>query len=158
MEEQIALLRALWADPVVTFEGRWHRVDRAGLNPLPPRRSIPIWIGGAAEQALERAGRLADGWFPLLRAEEARPAIARVRAAAERAGRDPATIGIEGRVSLRAGAEAALEQARRWIEAGATHLTAVTTGAGFDSPAAHIEAIEAFRDAWDSSDIAKGAP
>ena len=63
LEEQIAVLRALWAEPVVRFAGRWHTIDDAGINPLPPR-PIPLWIGASADAALDRAGRLGDGWFP----------------------------------------------------------------------------------------------
>src|SRR4029453_13337251 len=63
-EEQIALLRALWTEPAVTFNGRWHAVADAGLNPLPVQRPIPIWIGGYSEVTLQRAARLADGYFP----------------------------------------------------------------------------------------------
>jgi probable F420-dependent oxidoreductase len=65
MEEQIGLRRLPWAEPVVSFEGQWDRVDRAGINPLPPRRDIPIWVGGNAAKPLERAERIADSWFPL---------------------------------------------------------------------------------------------
>ena len=61
MEEQIGLLRRLWTEPLVTFEGRFDRVTKAGLKPL-PERPIPIWVGAMADLAVDRAGRLADGW------------------------------------------------------------------------------------------------
>jgi len=64
MAEQVRLLRALWTQESVTFEGRWDKVDGAGLNPLPVQRPIPIWMGGRAEPVLKRLGRLADGWIP----------------------------------------------------------------------------------------------
>ena len=64
IEEQIALLRALWAKQSISFEGRWHHVTKAGINPLPPGGSILIWMGGTSEPVMERTGRLADGWFP----------------------------------------------------------------------------------------------
>ena len=63
-EEQIAVLRALWAEPVVDFRGRWHTIDQAGIKPLPPRRSIPVWIGGYSEATLERVGGSATAGFP----------------------------------------------------------------------------------------------
>ena len=66
-EEQVDLLRKLWTSDLVTFEGRWHTVTDAGLNPLPIQRPIPIWFGGRAEQLLRRVARLGDGWFPLFR-------------------------------------------------------------------------------------------
>ena len=63
-EEQIVVLRALWAEPSITFKGRWHTIDNAGINPLPPRRAIPVWIGGYSEATLRRVGSIGDGWFP----------------------------------------------------------------------------------------------
>src|SRR5881398_1186024 len=71
IEEQIALLRRLWTEEVVDFKGRWHRVDRAGLNPLPVQRPIPVWMGGNADPAMERIARLADGYFTHLQPTEA---------------------------------------------------------------------------------------
>jgi len=152
VEEQIALLRELWAKPVVTFEGRHHRVTLAGIKPLPPRATIPIWVGGMSEPVLERIGRIGDGWFPQYR-EPAQLAegVARIHASARAAGRDPAAIGIEPRVVMGADAAVAVESAYRWREAGATHLTVNTMGQGFDTPARHIAAIEEFRRAWDAS-------
>ena len=63
-EEQIEVLRRLWTEPVVDFEGSWHRIPAAGINPLPVQRPIPVWIGGSAEAAIRRTARLADGFFP----------------------------------------------------------------------------------------------
>ena len=69
-EEQVAVLRALWTQETVSFQGRWHRITHAGLNPLPVQRPIPIWIGTGniddpvpAEPVLRRVARIADGWF-----------------------------------------------------------------------------------------------
>ena len=56
IEEQIGLLRRLWTTPVITFEGRFDRIDRAGINPR-PRRQIPVWLGGYTEPAYERGAR-----------------------------------------------------------------------------------------------------
>ena len=63
-EEQISVLRALWTQPTVTFHGRWHHIEDAGIKPLPVQRPIPIWIGGSADTTLKRVGRMGDGWFP----------------------------------------------------------------------------------------------
>ena len=70
-EEQIALLRSLWTENVVNFQGRWHQVTHAGINPPPVQRPIPIWIGAGGrlspvpnERILRRVARLSDGWFP----------------------------------------------------------------------------------------------
>jgi len=61
-EAQIELMRRLWTEPLVTFEDADHKVERAGINPL-PTRSIPIWLGGFSKPAFERAARLADGFL-----------------------------------------------------------------------------------------------
>ena len=58
MEEQVELMRRLWTDPLVNFQGKWHTIPDAGLNPLPVQRPIPIWFGGNAEVALRRLARL----------------------------------------------------------------------------------------------------
>lgn len=142
-EEQIALLRLLFSQEVVDFTGQWHRIPAAGINPL-PGRTIPIWLGGSADAVLPRVVALGDGWFPQLRPEpEGRQAVERLRALAEAAGRDPATIGVEARVTFRRDDPAALlPTVRAWRDIGATHLGINTMNAGFDSPAAHIAAIQ----------------
>ena len=66
--EQIKLLKELWSKEEVNFNGTWHQVEKAGLNPLPLQRPIPIWIGAQANPAnavVKRIGTLADGWFVL---------------------------------------------------------------------------------------------
>lgn len=150
VEEQIALLRALWAEPTVSFEGRHHSVVRAGIKPLPTKRAIPIWMGGMSDPVVERVGRLSDGWFPQYRQPSELPAgIERVHAAAEEAGRAPSDVGIEARVNLGGDVGEATALANEWIEAGATHLSVNTMNAGFTSVGQHIEAIEQFKAAFD---------
>ena len=142
--EQIALLRRLWTEPVVTFEGRYERVTGAGLAPMPVQRPIPLWFGAQSERAYVRAGQLGDGWFPQVppgpRLTEARAIVE--RAAAE-AGRDPAKLGMEGRVSWgEGGVEKLAGHVQRWRDAGATHLSVNTMRAGFASVDDHLAALE----------------
>jgi probable F420-dependent oxidoreductase len=145
-EEQIEVLRRLWTEPVVEFEGRWHRIPAAGINPLPVQRPIPIWIGGSAEVAIRRAARLADGFFPQRPLEGGWPAtMERFRVWAEEAGRDPASIGVEQRIDVSSGTpddwRAAVEE---WRALGATHISVVTMRAGLNVDG-HVERIgEAF--------------
>ena len=147
-EEQIELLRRLWTERSVTFEGRHHRVVGAGVAPLPVQRPIPLWIGAASPRAYARVGRLADGWFPMFgpgpRLDEAR---AVVDEAARDAGRDPASIGMEGRVSWQGDLDAVLAAIEAWRQIGATHLTVNTMGAGLTTVDEHLEALEAVADA-----------
>ena len=146
-EEQIALMRALWTQEIVNFEGRWHRVDNAGLNPLPVQRPIPVWLGGGAEQVIRRVGRIADGWFPQFPLDDKAAGILdRMRGYAREAGRDPASIGIETRISAADGPELWAGQAKAWEALGATHISVNTMKAGFTSPQQHIDAIRQFKD------------
>src|SRR6185503_8598737 len=103
IEEQIAVLRALWTQEIVDFKGRWHRIDRAGLNPMPIQRPIPIWKGGGwdrqkraiVEPAARRIARIAHGWFTHVPAnEDGRAAMQAFRRLVEEEGRDPATFPV----------------------------------------------------------------
>jgi probable F420-dependent oxidoreductase len=142
LEEQVSLLRRLWTERSVTFHGRSETVTAAGLAPLPVQRPIPIWIGARSAPALRRAGRLADGWFPLWRpGSQVEDAIAVVRAAAEAAGRDPATIGLQARVGLTDGVDSAAEEVQAWRALGATHVAINTMGAGATGIDGHIAAL-----------------
>ncbi len=147
-EEQIALMRALWTQEVVTFEGRWDKVTAAGINPLPVQRPIPIWLGGRAEPVVKRVGRLADGWFPQMPPnEEAHQALERMRGYAREAGRDPATIGVEARIGVRNSTPQDWAKASAdWQKLGASHLSMNTMGAGFTSLNQHLDALRQFHD------------
>ena len=148
IEEQIEVLRLLWSQPSVTYRGTFHTITDAGLNPLPVQRPIPIWMGGQADVALRRIARLADGWFPEETSAEAREPIERLRYYAQESGRDPDSIGIEGRVYARGShLDNWIRQAEQWQALGATHVSINTMGAGFISVNEHIEAIRNFRDA-----------
>jgi probable F420-dependent oxidoreductase len=144
-EEQVTLLRRLWTEQTVTHDGPSERVTGAGLAPLPVQRPIPIWFGAAAPRAFRRAGRLANGWFPMVppgpKLDEAK---AIVDAAAIEAGRDPATIGMEGRANWDPGGlDTVVDQVGRWSRAGATHVSINTMGAGFGSVDEHLAALGA---------------
>jgi len=142
-EEQIALLRRLWTERSVTFDGTFDRIVGAGLAPLPIQRPIPIWIGGTSPPAYRRIGRLADGWFP--RVEPGPPldeALTVIATAAATAGRDPATIGMDGRIKQGdGGTDDLLRDAERWRDAGATHVSVDTMGAGLAGLDAHLDAL-----------------
>jgi len=74
IEEQIAVMRELWSKELVTFQGQWHRITDAGINPLPVRRSIPVWMGGESEVVLTgRRGSPTDGCPTSVRAWRPRP-------------------------------------------------------------------------------------
>jgi probable F420-dependent oxidoreductase len=141
MTEQVMLMRQLWAERSVTFAGEYETVTAAGLAPLPVQRPIPVWFGASSHPAYRRVGRLADGWFPQVppdsRLEEARQVV---NQAAEAAGRDPATIGMEGRVSW-GGAEKLVDHIGRWRAAGASHVSVNTMGSGLGGVDGHLDAL-----------------
>lgn len=141
--EQIAVLRALWAEPAITFEGKWHHIRDAGINPLPIKRSIPVWLGGQAEPVLRRVGRLGDGWMPQLPPNEnARATLERIRTYAREAGRDPAAIGVEARLSVSQTPEDHWrEYAAAWQALGATHLTVNTMNLGLATLSEHVATL-----------------
>jgi probable F420-dependent oxidoreductase len=144
-EEQIELMRALWTNELVTYEGRWHKITDAGINPLPVRRPIPLWIGGGADPVVRRIGRLADGWMlpgTMRTPEQAAPAIDKMRDHARRAGRDPDQIGLQRVVSGEGPAEWA-EAIRQWLPLGVTHFAVAASG---PTPDAQFEKMWQFRE------------
>jgi probable F420-dependent oxidoreductase len=146
IEEQVTLLRRLWTEPLVTFQGKWHTIPDAGLNPLPIQRPIPLWFGGGAEAVLRRIARLGDGWMTQYRqAADARPALDMLKQYIEEAGRSPSQVGLEPRINYETGDPHAWEiTLRDWQAAGATHLSFNTMGSGFKTPQEHIQAIRKF--------------
>jgi probable F420-dependent oxidoreductase len=129
-EEQVLLMKALWAEPHVKFKGRWHTIDDAGINPLPPRRNIPVWFGGHVDATLRRIAKMGDGWMMLAHAKGAgaEAAFATLRRYAEGEGRDPKTIGLEIWVSTaEGGPKDWREDFRYWQRVGVTHVTVNNT-------------------------------
>lgn len=126
LEEQIDVCRRLWTEEHVTYEGTWHTINDAGLSPMPIQRPIPIWIGAIADAAVQRAGRLADGWQVIAMdqpGDQTKAKFDAFYAAAEGAGRDPAALGIEATVF--GGDDSPDDWAksvRSWADMGATQI------------------------------------
>jgi len=149
IEEQVELLRRLWTEPLVTFNGRWHTIPDAGLNPLPVQQPIPIWFGGHADAVLRRSAKMGDGWMPTYRtASEAAPALAKLCEYLAANQRSTADFGIEARIHTRHGnLDLLTSRMRAWSEAGVTHISLNTMGAGFTSPEQHLQAVREFAEA-----------
>lgn len=148
-EEQIAVLRKLWTEPLVTHRSAHHVIDNAGLNPLPVQRPIPIWFGGAADAVLERAARIGDGWMPAGRPPDDRMKahLGQLDGHLAAAGRDRKQFGIDPWISIAGlGRDEVRRRVEAWRALGATHLAVDTMRAGFATPRAHIEAIRSFRE------------
>jgi probable F420-dependent oxidoreductase len=129
-EEQVQVLRALWSERHVTFKGQWHTIDDAGINPLPTRKTIPLWFGGHEDVTLRRIARWGDGWIML--AHPAGPVanaeFSKLRGYVKEAGRDPNSIGLEVWVSTGEGdPDDWRKQFQAWKDAGVTHITVNST-------------------------------
>ena len=143
LEEQIHLLRRLWTEPVVSFDGRYHQVTAAGLNPLPKQRPIPIWIGASAEPAIQRAAQLADGYFPQRPIDGSWDlTFDKIDRWLEEAGRTRTQFGIDVRIQMGSGTPDAWRQAiEEWRARGVTHISINTMDAGLVGPQAHIDRL-----------------
>ncbi len=148
-EEQIGLLRRLWTEPLVDFDGEFDRIQGAGLNPL-LERPIPIWLGGWTDVVFDRIGRVGDGWLSVQSARATfGESVGKIQAAARAAGREPSQLSIGAAVGT--GGFDPEQQVERVLELerlGATHCAIDTMNAGFTSAQQHIDAIRAFREAY----------
>ncbi|MGI8405059.1 MAG: LLM class F420-dependent oxidoreductase [Thermomicrobiales bacterium] len=144
IEEQISVLRAFWAQDILTYEGTWHHINHAGVLPLPLQRPIPIWIGASAEVAVRRAARLADGFFAnggLNEGMERQLTALYEELAAN--GRTLEDFGLEARISIAQGTPDDWKRAFvAWQEKGISHLSFVTMGGRFQTVAEHLRALE----------------
>ena len=142
LDEQIGLLRQLWTQESVTFDGRFDHIRGAGLAPLPVQRPIPLWLGAQSPVAYRRVGRVADGWFPQISpGPELTEAQSIIAASATEAGRDPASIGMDGRVSWRGDIDLLADRLGQWQRAGASHVSVNTMGAGLGTADEHLSAL-----------------
>lgn len=158
LDEQIAVLRALWTHEVVTFTGRFHRIIEAGINPLPVQRPIPIWFGGESDAAIRRIARLGDGWIlggTLRTPHERHPQfpdgfpgmVAQLREYLREAGRSADAVALERRLAVSAGPEKWVSTAEEWQSVGGTHFSLSTMRGGLTTPDQHIAAMRQFIEA-----------
>jgi probable F420-dependent oxidoreductase len=167
IDEQIAVLRALWRESLVDFHGKWHTIRDAGIKPRPAARAIPIWLGGWSDPVVERLARAGDGWMLYTSIEQGRERLDALHAACERHGRDPSTIGVESWIFLnksnvyrgasqRSDAhelrppEEWAREAAAWKAAGATHLDCWTMYGRLDGAAQHVEQARRFKQVMDA--------
>ena len=153
LEEQVAVLRALWSGELVDFDGEFHRIERAALVPG-AGRAIPVWFGGSKGAPFRRAARAADGF---IFGRSGPPIVAALDSITEmlvEEGRDPAGFGAEAIVDYSLGADVWRERADEWEGAGGSILSIRTMSTAsdymrvqptdFDSAAQHIKALEEF--------------
>ncbi|MEM7098599.1 MAG: LLM class F420-dependent oxidoreductase [Pseudomonadota bacterium] len=138
--EQVALLRALWSEDSLTFEGEFHQVTKASINPR-PTQPIPVWFGGGAPALLDRCARLGDGWMPLSSPnEQSKSAIDHMRQVREQAGLPWDGFGIQAQAQAGGGSPDRWQKHySKWHELGATHIAVATHNAGATSVGEHLE-------------------
>ena len=158
-EEQVELMRALWCNKEVDFKGECHEVPESGFNPNSVQKPIPIWFGGMADAVADRVGRIGDGWIPAGTPEDLKPQMDIMYAAAEKAGRDPKSIGIESITGLSSAmtrpAVGTMDQAvgmsQLWMEAGATHYCFGSSMIGLDNDIdAHLKLAKEYKERMDA--------
>ncbi|MFI9592008.1 TIGR03619 family F420-dependent LLM class oxidoreductase [Nonomuraea sp. NPDC052265] len=157
-EEFVELLRKAWADDVVEHDGEFYRVPASHIDPKPAPGPPQILLGGTAEVALRRAGRLADGWISSSREDLSAVAgrIGLIKETIAGAGRDAATFrfvcrGVtqvrpEGAEDGRRPLTGTYEQIRRDVAAlAAEGVTDVFHDLNFDQEIVTADAKEAMR-------------
>jgi probable F420-dependent oxidoreductase len=144
-DEQLELLKLLWTQDTVEYNGAWDTVSGTGLNPLPVQRPIPVWIGARpvpSASVARRIGRLADGWFVLCSPEQFPDVNGAIHAQAEAAGRNPETIGTEAGVAVVGPRQAEWkDRVTGWRRIGLSHLCLRTLGSDLDA-GAHLDTLK----------------
>ena len=123
-EEQIQVLKALWSKRHVTIDEKWHKITDSGINPLPSKRSIPLWIGGHEDITLKRVAQHGDGWIMLQYppGEEAQEQFNILRDYTRKADRSESAVGIEVWTSAVGTPEDWRKEIKFWKAAGVTHI------------------------------------
>ena len=155
-EEQVQVMQALWAEPHVSFKGKWHTIDDAGINPLPPSRRVPLWYGGHNDATLQRTAKWGDGWIMLANppGDAARADFAKLHAYVAAAGRKKEAVGLSVWVSAVDDEASWRKEIAAWKALGVTHVTLNNTFARYyhrripgRSTADHMAAIKRYRSA-----------
>jgi probable F420-dependent oxidoreductase len=146
--EQIDVMRKLWTQGTVDYQGKYHTIDRAGIRPMPVQQPIPVWMGGGHPAVIKRLARHADGWFPQMPLDQAPPLLDELWRQVEAAGRTRKDVGIEARAEAARIRSAEDYEAfvEGWQSLGATHMGISTMGAGFTSPAEHLAELRRFKE------------
>ena len=129
--EQIELMRRLWTEDVVDFDGEFHTVTAASISPR-PTRPVPVWFGGSAPAVLKRCARLGDGWMPLGGAnDKSRESLDLIRSERTASGLSMDGFGVQAQAQYAGGSpERWQSHASKWAEIGATHMAIATHNAG----------------------------
>jgi probable F420-dependent oxidoreductase len=148
--EQVELLRKLWTEPVLDYDGKWHKVERAGLKPLPGRQ-IPIWFGGFNDVVFRRAAEIGDGFIFGSGQEQNLEAFHLLKGYLDANNRTSTDFGIEALLNYQSGPDQWQEEIKAWQAVGADYVSMRGMalrgqGDGLTSPREHIEILSTY---WD---------
>ncbi len=149
--EQIELMRKLWTEPVVDYTGEWHRVERAGLKPLPDRQ-IPVWFGGFTDIVFKRAAQIGDGFIFGSGQSENLAAMEKLAGYLREEGRSLEDFGVEALLNYQSGPDQWADEIRAWQDVGAQYVSMRAMalrgqGDGLTSPQQHIDILATYWDA-----------
>lgn len=150
LDEQIDVMRRLWSEPLVSFDGAFHTLDRCCINPR-PTRPIPIWIGGFSEAAFRRGGMRGDGFTFAGEVDAAITGLGLVRQYLAEAGRSEDGFGLELVMTRARSVPQAIETARRWADAGGSGVSLLTQKVGLPTIAAHVDYLAEVKTAFDTA-------
>ena len=144
-EEQVQLMRDLWREDSLNFDGKYHQIELASINPR-PTEPVPVWFGGGAQKLLDRCARLGDGWVPITGPNDtARQSIESMRSIRETAGLSWEGFGIQAQAQFAGGSpDRWKSHAEKWQALGATHIAVASHNAGIDSTAGHLDALSQY--------------
>jgi probable F420-dependent oxidoreductase len=145
-EEQVDLMRRLWSEDSVSYDGEYHSFAHASILPR-PSQPIPVLFGGSAPALIERCGRLGDGWVPLGSPnDKSAERIAALRRARNAAGRSWDDFLIHAQAQYGGGTpERWRGHAQKWKDLGATHLAVATHNAGETDVDGHLVRIAEYQ-------------
>lgn len=145
-DEQMGLLKRLWTEETVDFEGEFDTIRGVGINPMPVQKPIPMWIGARgvpASSVIRRIGTQSDGWFVLCSPEEFPGIRDDIYREAEAVGRSTAELGKEAGVAVVGPREAEWrDRVIGWHRMGLSHLCLRTLG-GELSNTEHLTRLQA---------------
>lgn len=146
-DEAIRVIRLLWAQDEVTFQGEFYKLERITVLPKPWQNPPPIWIGGKSDAAIRRAARLGDGWMPsFITPDELRVGVEKVQELAQAERREvPADhFGTLINYALAASAEKARAMADPHLPRGRVDAATLSQCTAFGTPEALVAKIEEY--------------
>jgi probable F420-dependent oxidoreductase len=147
MREGVEVMRRLWAEPKVSYAGRYYRFENVTIEPRPVGGPLDVWIGGNSEAAMRRVARWGDGWMPsFITPDEFAAGLEKITAFAAESGRtfDPDEAGVLALTHVDRDGRRAREVAERFFERSPFPPEALAERCIFGEPAEAIARLERY--------------